>query len=207
MPNVQHSCISKSRIRRIIRLSIMPILPDTNGTDMDIKSNPFQGYGLGQGLRPVDNLWITRRDSVQKSVDNSMDLTRLLPSSSASERLKPCSSLRRLAVVGILCSFIASLSIQMQTANASDTDMLKLYAHSKIVNYKQFHCFIAIINKESHWDRNAINGSHFGLGQMKSKHYRNLDSYRQIDSSINYITKRYGSMCNAWRFHQRHGWY
>lgn len=28
----------------------MPILPDTNGTDMDIKPNPFQGYWLGQGL-------------------------------------------------------------------------------------------------------------------------------------------------------------
>jgi hypothetical protein len=174
---------------------------------MDIKSNSFQGYGLGQGLRPVDNLWITRRDSVQKSVDNSMDLTCLLPSSSASERLKPCSSLRRLAVVGILCSFIASLSIQMQTANASDTDMLKLYAHSRLVNDKQYQCLKKIIYKESRWNVKAKNGSHYGLGQMRSLHYRNLDGYRQIDATIKYITHRYGSMCNAWRFHQRVGHY
>ena len=158
-------------------------------------------------MMPVDNLWITRRDSVQKSVDNSMDLTRLLPSSSASERLKPCSSLRRLAVVGILCSFIASLSIQMQTANASDTDMLKLYAHSRLVNDKQYQCFKRIIYKESRWNVKAKNGSHYGLGQMRSLHYRNLDGYRQIDATIKYITHRYGSMCNAWRFHERVGHY
>ena len=136
-----------------------------------------------------------------------MDLTRLLPSSSASERLKPCSSLRRLAVVGILCSFIASLSIQMQTANASDQDMLKLYAHSRIVNYTQFICLSKIIHKESRWNVNAKNGSHYGLGQMRSQHYRNLDGYRQIDATIKYINHRYGSMCNAWKFHGKHGHY
>ena len=207
MLSVQHSRISKSRIRRIIRLSIMPILPDTNGTDMDIKSNPFQGYGLGQGLSPVDNLWITRRSPVQKSVDNSMDLTRLLPSSSASERLKPCGSIRRLAVVGVYCYFIASLSLQMQPAQANDVDMYKLYAHSRIINNQQYICLSHIIHKESRWNVNAKNGSHYGLGQMRSKHYRNLDGFRQIDATVKYIKVRYGSMCNAWRFHQRNGHY
>ena len=156
---------------------------------------------------PVDNLWITRRQSVQKSVDNSMDLTRLLPSSSASERLKPCSSLRRLAVVGVLCSFIASLSLQMQPAQANETDMLKLYAHSRIINNQQYICLSHIIHKESRWNVKAKNGSHFGLGQMRSQHYRNLDGFRQIDATIKYITVRYGSMCNAWRFHERVGHY
>ena len=178
---------------------------------MDIKSNSFQGYGLGQGLSPVDNLWITRRYSVQKSVDNSMDLTRLLPSSSASERLKPCSSLRRLAVVGILCSFIASLSIQMQTANAHttyDANHYKLYAHSRIIDWTQYSCFVKLINKENRtWNPSARNGSHHGIGQMRSQHYRTLDGYAQIDATLKYIKVRYGSMCNAWRFHQRNGHY
>ena len=156
---------------------------------------------------PVDNLWTTRRDTVQSPVDNSIRLTCLLPSSSASERLKPCGSLRRLAVVGILCSFIASLSLQMQTAQASDADMLRLYAHSRIVNYQQYICLSKIIYKESRWNVKAKNGSHFGLGQMRSQHYRNLDGYRQIDATIRYINVRYGSMCNAWRFHERVGHY
>lgn len=155
----------------------------------------------------MDNLWITRRDSVQKSVDNSMGLTYVLPSSSASEPLKRCSSLKGLAVVGILCLFISSLVLQMQPANASSTDQYKLYAHSRLVNDKQYQCFKKIIYKESRWNVNAKNGSHYGLGQMRSKHYRNLDAYRQIDATIKYITHRYGSMCNAWRFHQKNGHY
>ena len=169
-------------------------------------SNDSNDYEVNQ-MMPVDNLWITRRESVQKSVDNSIHLTRLLPSSSASERLQPWSSLRRLAVVGVLCCFTASLSLQMQPAQASDADHYKLYAHSRIINDIQYQCLKRIIYKESRWNVKAKNGSHYGLGQMRSQHYRNLDGYRQIDATIKYITHRYGSMCNAWRFHQKNGHY
>jgi hypothetical protein len=158
-------------------------------------------------MSPVDNLWTTRRESVQSSVDNSTYLTSLLPSSSASERVCACSSLRRLAVVGILCLFISSMVLQMQPAQASNADHYKLYAHSRLINEEQYKCFSRIIYKESRWNPLAKNGSHFGLGQMRSKHYRNLDPYRQIDATIKYINHRYGSMCNAWRFHQRVGHY
>ena len=160
-------------------------------------------------MKLVDNLWTTRRGCVQLPVDNSMYLTALLPSSSASERLKACSSLRRLAVVGILCLFIGSLSLQMQHAQATTTsvDHYKLYAHSRIINEIQYKCLSRILHKESRWNPKAKNGSHFGLGQMRSQHYRNLDPYRQIDATIKYIEHRYGSMCNAWRFHEKVGHY
>ncbi len=163
---------------------------------------------MGASMRAVDNLWITRRDNAQNSVDNSMRLTGLLPSSSASERLKACSSLRRLVVWGVLCLFIGSLSIQMQPAQATTIDHYKLYAHSRIIEWNEFMCFKDIITKENRrWDVNAKNGSHYGLGQMRSKWYRNLDGYRQIDASIKYINARYGSMCKAWRFHQQRNYY
>lgn len=135
-------------------------------------------------------------------------LTGALPSSSASERLKPCSSLRRLAVVGALCCFTAGSLIWVQPVAASTKeDLFRLYAHSRIIDYKQYKCLSSIIHKESRWNENAVNGSHYGLGQMKSKHYRTLDPYRQIDATIAYIKKRYGSMCNAWRFHEKKGYY
>lgn len=158
-------------------------------------------------MSPVDNLWTTRRQPAQNPVDNSMDLTSLLPSSSASERVCACSSLRSLAVVGSLCLFLSSMVLQMQPAQATNTDQYKLYAHSRLINEEQYKCFSNIIYKESRWNPIARNGSHFGLGQMRSKHYRNLDPYRQIDATIKYITHRYGSMCNAWRFHGKHGHY
>lgn len=157
---------------------------------------------------PVDNLWITRRDNAQKSVDNATYLTGLLPSSSASERVCACSSLRRLVVRGVLCLFIGSLSLQMQPAQANTIDYYKLYAHSRIIEWNEFMCFKDIITKENRkWDVRAKNGSHYGLGQMRSKWYRNLDGYRQIDASIKYITNRYGTMCKAWSFHQRKNYY
>lgn len=135
-------------------------------------------------------------------------LTRLLPSSSASERLKACSSLRRLAVVGILCLFIGLQSTHIQIAEAATkSDYFKLYAHSRLIDEKQYLCFQKIIFKESRWNPKAKNGSHYGLGQMKSIWYKNLDPYRQIDESIRYIHERYGSMCKAWEFHKKKGHY
>ncbi len=160
-------------------------------------------------MSPVDNLWITRRDNARNSVDNVNHLTGLLPSSSASERVCAVSSLRRLVVVGGLCLSMALLALQAQPAQAmtKSIDHYKLYAHSRIINYEQYKCLSKIIYKESRWNPQSKNGSHYGLGQMRSEHYRTLDPYRQIDATIKYITNRYGSMCNALRFHLKNGYF
>ena len=156
---------------------------------------------------PVDNLWTTRRNSAQKRVDNFKHLTAVLRSIAESERLWACSSLRRIVLMGNLCLLLGANLIIMQPAQASEVDHYKLYAHSRIINYEQYKCLSHIIYKESRWSVKAKNGSHFGLGQMRSQHYRNLDGFRQIDATIKYINNRYGSMCKAWAFHQRHGHY
>jgi hypothetical protein len=57
--------------------------------------------------------------------------------------------------------------------------------------------------KRIRWRHNARNGSHYGLGQMRSTWYRDLDPYRQIDATLRYITKRYQTPCKAWTFHER----
>jgi hypothetical protein len=90
---------------------------------------------------------------------------------------------------------------------ASQIDLLKLYAHSRLLDYKEFQCFNKIITKESRWSHLARNGSHYGLGQMRSKHYRDLDPFRQIDATIRYVTKRYQTPCKAWAFHQQRNYY
>jgi hypothetical protein len=93
-----------------------------------------------------------------------------------------------------------------ESANYS-IDHLKLYAHSRSLDYKEFQCFNRIITKESRWSYTARNGSHWGLGQMRSKHYGTLDPFRQIDASLRYITNRYETPCNAWAFHQERNYY
>ena len=108
--------------------------------------------------------------------------------------------------------FISSALIAVQGAGSAvaanySIDHLKLYAHSRLLDYKEFQCFNKIITKESRWSYVARNGSHFGLGQMRSKHYRDLDPFRQIDASLKYITIRYQTPCKAWAFHQANGYY
>jgi hypothetical protein len=108
--------------------------------------------------------------------------------------------------------FIASALIAVQGADTAlaanySIDHLKLYAHSRILDYKEFQCFNKIITKESRWSYTARNGSHWGLGQMRSKHYGTLDPFRQIDASLRYITNRYQTPCKAWAFHQQRNYY
>jgi hypothetical protein len=116
----------------------------------------------------------------------------------------------RIDLMGKVYAITAVLSITgTLNANAANysIDHLKLYAHSRILDYKEFQCFNKIITKESRWSYTARNGSHYGLGQMRSKHYRDLDPFRQIDASLRYITNRYQKPCNAWAFHQANGYY
>lgn len=153
-------------------------------------------------MMPVHNLWTTRPKPAQVIHILASCLTRSVRSILAGEPLWRIARGRCLVLLGVLCI----VSTTPAEANPNK-DNLKLYAHSRVVNYEQFLCLSKIIYKESRWSVTAQNGSHFGLGQMRSKHYRNLDGYRQIDATIKYINHRYGSMCNAWRFHQKNNHY
>ena len=135
-------------------------------------------------------------------------LTALLPSKLGSEPVCRIARSRCLVVLAVL------YVMAMTPANATNTDTqttsidsLKLYAHSRIVNYKEFICFHKIITKESQWLHSARNGSHYGLGQMRSTWYRDLDPFRQIDATIKYNQARYFGQCKAWAFHLKHGYY
>jgi len=94
-------------------------------------------------------------------------------------------------------------------AHAADysADTLRVYAHSRILDWKQFTCFNAIITKESRWNYKARNGSHYGLGQMRSEYYRDLDPFRQIDQTLKYIFNRYSTPCQAWTFHKERNYF
>ncbi len=89
---------------------------------------------------------------------------------------------------------------QSSAYGVEQSDLLKLYAHSRLINDEQYQCFHKLMTKESNWRVEARNGSHYGIGQMRNKRYGKLDGFSQVDWSIRYITKRYGSMCNGWRF-------
>ena len=114
---------------------------------------------------------------------------------------------KRLQMLLLITGLIAMLGASPASSAAYSIDHLKLYAHSRILDYKEFQCFNKIITKESRWSYTARNGSHYGLGQMRSTYYRDLDPFRQIDATIRYNHKRYLTQCNAWSFHLKHGYY
>jgi len=114
---------------------------------------------------------------------------------------------RCLVLLAALC-VVSTSPAQATKAATTSIDSLKLYAHSRIVDYKEFQCFEKLITKESNWRVKAINGSHYGLGQMRNPKYRNLDGFRMIDWTLRYINHRYeGSSCKAFAHWQKRGWH
>ena len=107
----------------------------------------------------------------------------------------------------VVASLIGAVNGNSYAYGVNQSDLLKLYAHSRIINDKQYQCFYSLITKESNWRIDAKNGSHYGIGQMANATYRKLDGFSQVDWSIRYVTKRYGSMCNAWRFFKDKGYH
>ena len=156
----------------------------------------------------MDNLWTTRRSPVRLIHNSLIHLTSSVRFMLSREPVCRCSSQRVVKLMPGLCLLLGSLAINVQPAQATTIDHYKLYAHSRIIEWNEFMCFKDIITKENRtWDVRAKNGSHYGLGQMRSKWYRNLDGYRQIDASIKYIHSRYGTICKAWAFHQKRNYY
>ena len=141
--------------------------------------------------------------------DHARYLTALVRSRLADEPVCRIARARCMVLLAVLCIVSTTPATAAQEVKPS-IDSLKLYAHSRIVNYKQFQCFNKLITKESNWRVEAINpnGNHFGLGQMRNPKYRNLDGYRMIDWTLRYITARYnGSSCQAFAHWQKHGWH
>ena len=84
---------------------------------------------------------------------------------------------------------------------------LKLYAYNQM-SWKQFECYNWLIHKESSWNPKARNGSHYGLGQMRSTWYRDLSPKQQIRAHIRYLKHRYdGCACEALAHLERRGWH
>ena len=156
----------------------------------------------------MDNLWTTLQSRARLIHNLANRLTRSVRFMLSREPVCRCSSQRVVKLMGVLCLCIGFLAINMQPVQAAtQADYFKLYAHSRIIDHSQYLCFVKIITKESRWNPLAVNGSHYGLGQMRSQWYRNLDPYRQIDQTIKYITNRYQTPCKAWAFHQRKGYF
>ena len=108
-------------------------------------------------------------------------------------------------MLSLMLSICLSLTMNITTSKA---DMnLKLYAYN-LLSWEEFQCFNWLIFKESSWNPKAKNGSHYGLGQMRSTWYKDLSPRKQIKAHLRYIEHRYsGSPCKALNHLYRKGWH
>ena len=123
------------------------------------------------------------------------------------------SSLRRPVIARALfiTGFVIALSVAVIPKAYSQKPVnvmnIKLYAYNKLT-WDQFQCYNWFIHYESRWNYKVKNGSHYGLGQMRSKWYGTLNPMKQIDVHLSYIKHRYkGDSCLALKHWERKGWH
>ena len=103
-------------------------------------------------------------------------------------------------------TLITALLLTINTTPSKADMNLKLYAYNQM-SWPEFQCFNWLIHYESRWNPKARNGSHYGLGQMRSTWYRDLSPHGQVLASIKYIRHRYGDSCKALSHFESKGWH
>ena len=119
------------------------------------------------------------------------------------------SALRGRALAGAVFIMLTAMNVSPAVAKDYKTMNIKLYAYNKLT-WDQFQCYNWLIHHESRWNYKAVNGSHTGLGQMRSKWYGTLNPYKQIDVHIKYLKHRYSNenyACKALAHWERKGWH
>jgi hypothetical protein len=110
-------------------------------------------------------------------------------------------------LVGSLCLSTA------ETAMANNVP-LKALADKQLTD-KQYNCHNEIVYRESRWNIDAVNGSHYGYYQMRSKSMQNKPYDYQFYIYWYYVAKRYSfdkdypeipDYCSALNHLVRKGW-
>ena len=84
---------------------------------------------------------------------------------------------------------------------------IKEYAAVLVDDKTQMICLSKLYGKESAWQSDAVNGSHYGIPQGRSEYLRDASPEQQIIWGLKYIDNRYGSPCKAWDFFQKNNYH
>ena len=84
---------------------------------------------------------------------------------------------------------------------------IKEYAAVLVDDKYQMSCLSKLYGKESAWNPNAVNGSHYGIPQGRSEYLKTATAEEQVMWGLKYIDNRYGSPCAAWAFFQKNNYH
>ena len=125
----------------------------------------------------------------------------------------------RASLKGVACSVAVVIGISLSIAEASSseasidaTKSLKSLANYQLTDV-QYKCHNEIVYRESRWQIDAVNGSHYGYYQMRNKHIKGKAYDYQFWMFWYYTAKRYGitqydepNYCNALHHLKARGW-
>ena len=112
-------------------------------------------------------------------------------------------------VAGVLVGSLCLLGTQTSEAQLVP---IKVLANKQLTD-KQYHCHNEIIYRESRFNINAVNGSHYGYYQMRSESMKNKPYDYQFYIYWYYVGSRYGytqyeepNYCLALKHLKTKGW-
>ena len=116
-------------------------------------------------------------------------------------------SLARCTLVATLI-FLEVICFEKTNSVAADnTNHYRQWAFIQLNNLDEFDCLDYLYFKESRWNPQARNGSHYGIPQGRSKWLSTVNGYKQVEWGIKYNNVRYGSMCKALEHYKIKGWH
>ena len=93
-------------------------------------------------------------------------------------------------------AIVIGISLSIAQASSSEASIDANKALKSLADYqltfKQLSCHNQIVFRESSWNINAINGSHYGYYQMRNKHIKGKPYDYQFWMFWHYTAKRYG---------------
>jgi hypothetical protein len=128
-----------------------------------------------------------------------------------STRAAKAGSSRRTTLTGILLLSVALTDVS-KAVELKDINNYKLYAHSRVGDFKQFLCLERAWTIESNWNPRSVGNKSgtqkvYGIPQIKNEKVRGLDPYSQIDWGLRYINHRYqGDACLMLKHLRKHNW-
>jgi len=132
-----------------------------------------------------------------------------LNANSLSERKGDLRS-RKIARFGLVISLFIVLNIaflKIDSVYANTTNTYRQWAFIQLNNLDEFYCLDYLYFRESRWNPKAVNGSHYGIPQGRSKYLLRANGFKQVEWGIKYNLNRYGSMCKALDHYKLKGWH
>ena len=109
--------------------------------------------------------------------------------------------------VGLLLNPIYVTAVNAYPLKREQQDWA-LVAMNHLGDLQEAQCWVELIWRESRFDPNARNGSHYGLAQMRNDNVRTLKPRDQVRWHMRYLDHRYnGSACKALKHLNKKGWH